>query len=202
MRFLLATRRRPIAAAIAATALSLSLASHVDASTFIRSGLEELATTNERIVLARVVDAHSYWNDEKTFILTDYLLATDETIKGAADREVSITLMGGTVDGTTSLIVGGAELAPGRSYLLFLSPADLPGAPRSLSVRDHCQGAFEIRADKGVLRAVSQAQKHALLPDRDGLSQPPGAAEGIALDTLIQQLQTLVRGAAAPELKK
>ena len=187
--------------ALLALCLSLGLAGSASASTFIRAGLEELAVSNQQIVVGRVIDAVSYWNDDKSFILTDVTLATDETIKGEAAGAVTLTLMGGTVGDTSSLIVGGAELVPGRSYLLFLAPNDLPGAPRVLSVRDHSQGVFEITAKDGQLRAVSQASRHALLPDGHGALEAPGGKEGFVLDALIDNLRQTLRRKAANEVR-
>lgn len=186
------TRRGPLAAAIVATALSLSLSGNADASTFVRAGLEQLATSNQRIVLAQVIDAVSYWNSEGTFILTDYTLQTDETLKGESVERITITLMGGTVGDRSVLVVGGAALEAGRSYLLFLSPNNLPGAPQALSVRDHSQGVFEITAKNGGLRAISQANGHALLADKAGATEPPGAIDGVDLNEMISDLRRIV----------
>jgi hypothetical protein len=163
------------------------------ATTLVRTGLDDLVARNERVVVGEVVDAISYWNEDKTFILTDVRIAPDETIKGKAEGELTVTLLGGKVGDLTTLIVGGAELIPGRSYVLFLKPEKLPGARQVLTLPDHCQGAFEIVTQKGELRAVSQANRHPLLPDRGGLRDAPGGAEGFRLDTLLENLRGTVK---------
>ncbi|MCB1037888.1 MAG: hypothetical protein KDD47_28900, partial [Acidobacteria bacterium] len=130
-------------------------AGSLQATTLIRMGLGELVTANETIVLGEVVDAESYWNAEGTFILTDVTFKAVETIRGSAPGSLTVTLMGGTVGELTSLIIGGPELIPGRSYLLFLNPETLPGAEGVTTVRDLCQGAYDLRTDEsGALRAV------------------------------------------------
>lgn len=165
----------------------------LDATTLIREGLDDLVASNERVVLGEVVDAVSYWNQDKTFILTDVRIAPAETIKGKAESELTVTLLGGTVGDLTTLIVGGAELIPGRSYVLFLNPENLPGVGRTLTVSDHCQGAFEVTAKGGELRAVSQATRHPLAPDRNGFADVPGGTEGFPLHTLLETLRSTVK---------
>ena len=168
-------------------------AAPLGATSLVRASLDELAAGNERVVLGEVVDAVSYWNQDKTFILTDVRFAPAETIKGQAEGELTVTLMGGRVGDLTTLIVGGAELIPGRSYLLFLNPENLPGAERALTARDHCQGAFEVEMKGGELRAASQANRHPLVPDKSGYVDAPGGVEGFPLDALLQSLRDTVK---------
>lgn len=172
-----------------------ALGSSVHATTLIRAGLEDLVAGNKTVVMAEVLDAVSYWNSEGTFILTDVTVKTVETIKGqAADHGTfTLTLMGGTVGDLTTLIVGGPELIPGGSYVLFLNEESLPGAASVTTVRDLCQGVFEIRATKtGALKAISQANRHPLVPDRQGYVDAPGGVGGFPLGALIQSLRQTV----------
>ena len=89
----------------------------------------------------------------------------------------------------TTLILGGPELIPGRSYVLFLNEEDLPGAKAVTTVRDHCQGVFDLRVEKsGELRAVSQANSHPLVPDSKGYLDAPGGIEGFTFDVLAESV--------------
>jgi hypothetical protein len=169
--------------------LAMWAAAPLGATTLIRAGLDELVASNERVVLGEVVDAVSYWNQDKTFILTDVSIAPAETIKGKAEGELTVTLLGGTIGDLTTLIVGGAELIPGRSYVLFLNPDKLPGAGQTLTIPDHSQGAFEVTVKEGKLRAVSQANRHPLAPDHHGYTDAPGGVEGFPLDALLKSLR-------------
>lgn len=164
----------------------LTLAVPASATSLVRRGIEALTLDSETIVQGSVVDIHSYWNASHTLILTDVRLRPSKFFKGEAVEDVILTVMGGTVGGTTTLILGGPELAPGREYVLFLSHGDLPGAPARLTVRDLCQGAFAVRKD----RAFSAALGEPLLPDAQGLTDVPGGVEGLSLETLAQ----LIRG--------
>lgn len=89
--------------------LAMWIAAPLGATTLARTGLDELVAGNDRVVVGEVVDAISYWNEDRTFILTDVRVAPTETIKGKAKGELTLTLLGGTVGDLTTLIVGGAE---------------------------------------------------------------------------------------------
>ncbi len=191
--------RRGVALAIALAAGTAGAAAPAGATTLVRAGLEDLTATNETIVVGEVLSAHSYWNDEGTFILTELRVAPVEVLKGrVSGRELAVTLMGGTVDDLTTLIVGGARLVPGGSYVLFLDRTDLPGAPRALTVRDHGQGAFDVVLRDGVLRAVSQASRLALLPDVFGEAGAPGGAEGLVFEEMVESIRELAGRRGGP----
>ena len=173
-----------------AVAIAASLAVPASATTLRRMGLEELVAGNKTIVVGQVLDARSYWNKDKTFIMTDVRIAVNETIKGNVQNEVKVTLMGGRVGDLTTLILGGAELIPGKSYLLFLNEENLLGK-RTATVRDLCQGAFDLVIGKDGLRAVSQANRHPLIPDHLGYIDAPGGVEGIPFNAMVQSIRQL-----------
>lgn len=177
---------------LAALAMVAGVAAPAAATTLIRQSLEDLVAGNSTIVVGEVVDVNSYWNAEATFILTDVRVAARDVLKGRLEsKEFTITLMGGTVGDLTTLIVGGAELVPGSSYVLFLNRENLPGAQRVRTVRDHIQGAFDIVLGKDGLRAISQANRHPLVPDKRGIAEPPGGAEGLPLGTMMQSIREI-----------
>jgi hypothetical protein len=178
---------------LAVALVSLAVAP-AGATTLIREDLDPLVAGNAAIILGEVLGVSSHWNDEGTLILTDVRIAPLEVFKGGfKDREITVTLMGGTVGDLTTLIVGGAELIPGKSYVLFLNREDLPGAKGVRTVRDHSQGAFDIVLAKDGIRAVSQANRHPLVPDAKGITEPPGGRQGLPLDTLRQEIRELVK---------
>jgi hypothetical protein len=185
---------RKVQRTVLALAAVTAIAAPTHATTLRRMGLEELVKANGSIVVGEVVDVHSYWNEEGTFILTDVRVAPVEVIHGKpVQGDLTLTLMGGTVGDLTTLIVGGAELAPGRFYVLFLNPEDLPGARQALTVRDHCQGVFEIVADKAGVRAISQASRHPLVPDAVGSTTPPGGRDGLPLAAMVRSLRQIAQ---------
>src|SRR5262245_65303494 len=111
----------------AALAVGLAITAPASATSLIRAGLDELTRKNSTVLVGEVIDAESYWNPEGTFILTDVHIATRDVLKGkGVGNETTVTILGGSVGDLSALIVGGAELIPGRSYLLFLNSDDLP----------------------------------------------------------------------------
>lgn len=187
----------------AVLAVVVSAVVPVGATTLVRAGLDELVAGNGTIVVGEVLDAQSYWNADGTFILTDLRVSAVEVLKGRPEsRELTVTTMGGTVGETTTLIVGGPVLVPGRSYVLFLEREELPGG-RFLTVRDLVQGVFEVRDGEAGLQAVSQANTHPLLPDRHGENRPPGGERGLELEYLVQSIHQLAtpRANHRPEVK-
>jgi hypothetical protein len=179
-------KRGAVALAIAASTMSAG------ATTLIRASLDDLAARNRAIVVGEVVEAKSYWNKDHTFILTDVRLALDDVLKGDVSKELKVTIMGGRVGDLTTLIVGGPELIPGNSYVLFLNEESLPGVERALTVRDLSQGAFEVKIGRGGLRAVSQASGQSLVPDRSGFSEAPGGVEGLPFLEMVQSVRDTV----------
>lgn len=165
----------------------VALAPTAAATTLVRRGLEALTLDSESIAHVRVLDLHSYWNADHTFILTDVRARNLESLRGAPSETVVFTVLGGTVGPTTTLIVGGPDIAAGAEYVLFLSRVDLPGAPARLGVRDLSQGVFDVVDG----RAVSQAVREVLVPDAQGLTDAPGGAEGLPLAALVQQVRDL-----------
>jgi hypothetical protein len=189
---------------VMALAIAAGVVAPASATTLVRASLDKLVADNATVVVGDVVDSSSYWNEDGSFILTDVRFAVSETLKGRpSGREITITLMGGRVGDLTTLIVGGAQLIPGRSYVLFLNAENLPGVQGALTVRDHVQGAFDLVLAKDGLRAVSQANSHPLVPDAKGYLDAPGGVEGMPLTAMIQSIHESIerRQGAGPEVQ-
>lgn len=172
--------------------IAVGTVASAEATTLRRASLEDLVAGNRTVIVGEVRDSHSYWNEERTFILTDVRIAAKDVLKGnPRTRDLTITVLGGTVDGLTTLIVGGAELIPGKSYVLFLNEDDLPGVKAVPTVREHSQGVFEVVRARDGVRAISQAKGHPLVPDALGFVDPPGGAEGLLLDKMVQEVREI-----------
>ena len=176
-----------------AFAIAASVVAPLSATTLVRASLDEMVAGNKSVVVGEVVDSRSYWNADHSFILTDVELAVADVAKGARRDNLTVTIMGGRVGDITTLIIAGPELIPGKSYVLFLNEEQLPGG-RALTVRDLAQGTFEVKLGKeGDLRAVSQANAHALLPDAFGSFKAAGGAEGFPLTSMVQSIRDIER---------
>lgn len=181
-----------------ALAIAAGVAAPAGATTLVRASLDKLVRGNATVVVGEVVDAHSYWNDEGTFILTDVRVVADDVVKGkVSDREFTVTLMGGRVGDLTTLIVGGPELLPGRAYVMFLNNEDLPGVKKALTVRDLVQGVYDLEVGGDGVRAISQANRHPLVPDSLGYVDAPGGVEGLPYEAMLESIRTIAKN---PEL--
>jgi hypothetical protein len=173
-------------------AMAAAAAMPASASILARRSLEDLVAYNGIIVLGDVVETHSFWNREGSFILTEARVVTHEVLKGKLkSHEITVTLPGGTVGGLTAVIVGGAQLAPGRSYLLFLNRKSFLGAKDVLAVGDLAQGVFEVVTRPGGARAVSQARDRELMPDLFGERAALGGPQGLPLEALRKSIHDL-----------
>jgi hypothetical protein len=173
-------------------AIAAAAAVPASASTLARRSLDDPVAYNGLIVLGDVVETHSFWNRDGSFILTEARVVTHEVLKGKLERqEITVTLPGGTVGELTAAIVGGARLEAGRSYLLFLNRKSFLGAKDVLAVGDLAQGVFEVVAAPGGERTLSQAHAQELVPDLFGERAALGGSQGLPLEALRKSIHDL-----------
>ncbi len=156
------------------------------------ASLYDLSTRNSTILTGKVVDSHSYWNSDGSWIVTDYRVSPGQVIKGAVmEQELILTMIGGRVGETTVLIPGAPLLEIGKSYLLFVNEMDLPGAAGAKTLTNHTQSVFDIVATEQGPRAISQAAPRS--PASIGDEASARGQEGLALDTLVEAIRAVVR---------
>ncbi|HET9767940.1 MAG TPA: hypothetical protein VFS60_13875, partial [Thermoanaerobaculia bacterium] len=90
------------------------------ASTFLAMSQEELVAGSAAVVDARVVQVKSFWNRERTAILTEAVVRVDETIVGEAPGFVKVRTFGGTVGRLRIDAPGFPTFERGARLLLFL----------------------------------------------------------------------------------
>ncbi|MEA2163042.1 MAG: hypothetical protein QOK37_1169 [Thermoanaerobaculia bacterium] len=79
----------------------------------------QLADRSDAVVVATVRDAAARVRADGA-IVTDYRLAVEETLKGAASGTITVTETGGTVDGRFTYISDSAVYTPGERVMVFL----------------------------------------------------------------------------------
>jgi hypothetical protein len=157
--------------------------SQAHATSLIHRNLNALTDENEFVVDGQVLKTESYWNQGA--IWTDVTVKTNQVLKGIyLPDHFQITLLGGTVGEITSLVIDGAQLDPGKEYILFLHHEDFPGAPNRLTIPDHIQGVFQVSNG----RATSQAAGHSLIPDSLSEDIAPGGEAGLALGEIKSEI--------------
>ncbi|MEW5849090.1 MAG: hypothetical protein AB2A00_09755 [Myxococcota bacterium] len=88
--------------------------------------LSELARGSSHICTGTVTAQRTGWDARRQLILTTTELHVDRCVKGAGPR-ITITEVGGTVEGTTLNNPGQAHYREGQSYLVFLTSRETGG---------------------------------------------------------------------------
>lgn len=87
---------------------------------------EEMIGLASHIVVARVIERETRWNEQRTLIVTEYTLAVEKSLKGGPPTLSHIVIPGGTLDGETHDTCLSVELTPEARYLLFLEDLERP----------------------------------------------------------------------------
>lgn len=148
-----------IFALIAAAALPAS------ASVFVAMDRAELVAASQAVVVGRVLDVRSFWNDDATAILTEAVVQVDETVAGDSPRIVTVRTFGGTVGSLRIEAHGFPTFERGKRMLLFLD-----GVGGTAEVVGYQQGQFRIvtRVSDGMDVAVPAVDAGATLVRMDG----------------------------------
>jgi hypothetical protein len=93
------------------------------ASIFVEVPLKMMCVESDHIVIARMISMNSYWGPNHQKIFTDITLEISDKIKGQLQKgdQIKMTLAGGTVDGITTLVIGGPRFIEGQESVLFIS---------------------------------------------------------------------------------
>ena len=74
------------------------LSSILQATQVLYRSPKQLGEESSLVILGKVRDVHSYWNESRSKILTETVVEVDETYKGQAGSLVRIVQLGGVVD--------------------------------------------------------------------------------------------------------
>ena len=164
--------------------LALALAAlPAAASTFLYQSQAELVAQADAVVEGRIVEVHSFWNAERTAILTEATLEVEDTVVGAAPSYVNLRTFGGQVGNYRIDAHGFPTFRLGERMLVFLEP-EQDGAQKVLGYQ---QGQFRIQGEPGREMAVSAFSTGARVLRRDGSEVP--APKPMPLAQLKQQLR-------------
>ncbi|OGU00768.1 MAG: hypothetical protein A2W29_13490 [Gemmatimonadetes bacterium RBG_16_66_8] len=167
---------------------ALLIASAACATQVLRLDTRELARSSSDIVIGTVDSTRSYWNAEHTRILTDITVVVSETLKGPGPSRLTLTQVGGEVDGMRLSVAGTAVFMSGEEALLFVW-RDAKGRAQ---VNGLAQGKFEIQRDpQGGERVVTRRIDGLALRDPRTLRavQPAERAGRVRLDDLKREIR-------------
>jgi hypothetical protein len=169
--------------ALSATAAGATQMMHLDT--------QALVTGSNDIVIGRVESVTPRWNATRTKIFTDVSLRVSRTLKGIPGDRITITQIGGEVDGVRYTVPGCAVFTPGEEALLFVW-RDRTGQAR---VNGLGQGKFDIRRDATSGEATVQRSVPGLAVSdarRLRLTGADEAAPRIPLDDLVREIQRVL----------
>jgi hypothetical protein len=147
------------------------LAPSVDATQVIYRSPQQLGQDATLVVDGRVTSVRSYWNETRSKILTEAVVAVEGTYKGARQSTVRIVQLGGIVGNVKMNVHGAVSWHDGEEVLLFLEPS-LPGA---YQVAGFSQGKYRIERDP---RSGKRFVQHVVPGGTEFLGAPgaPGTA--------------------------
>lgn len=132
-------------AAIALAVTALVFAATASATTVVKLSLKDLAKKSDAIVLARVDDQFSRYEQNKE-IYTYFTLRVLEPVKGAKNEQtITIRQLGGTVDNIASVVPGMPRFKNGEEVVVFLTQKDAAGYPWILGLE---QGKYTVIQDE------------------------------------------------------
>jgi len=164
------------------------VAAAAEGSTFLALSQEELTAGAAAVLQGRVLEVESFWNAERTAILSEALVSVDEVLVGRAPSVVRVRTFGGTVAGYTIEAHGFPRFAPGEETLLFLyrEPGD-----GSVRVYGYQQGQYRIETRGGERVAVPMiGERVRLLAPNGAVMRPAGP---LPLAELREQVRELGR---------
>jgi hypothetical protein len=165
-----------------AVACLIAAALPATASTFVAMDQAALIASSSAVVDGRVLDVRSYWNDDRTLIVSEARILVGDLIAGEAPNIVTVNTPGGEVGDYRVEAAGFPAFASGDRVVLFLSPDGT-----SYRVTGHAQGHFKVRTTNKGDVAVPTLGEGVRLFQKDGAQAP--ALAPVQLDDLKTQIR-------------
>jgi hypothetical protein len=178
--------------ALLALALALALvAPPAGATQVLHQTLRDLTVGSSDIVVGQIEGMQSHWNAAHTRILTDVTVRVSESLKGAGSATLTLTQLGGDLDGFRYAVAGSPLFRPGEQALLFV----WRDAKGQAQVNGLAQGKFDITTDAATgARTVQRVAEGLRIREVTRLSAVPGGqpAPGVALDDMVGEIRRIL----------
>jgi hypothetical protein len=167
--------------------LGATLAPSAFATQVLQQDTPALVQSSSDIVIGSVESAASHWNAKHTRIVTDVAVRVEESLKGANTPTVTLTQMGGDVDGMHLEVAGSPVFQRGQRSVFFLW-RDSKGRAQ---VNGLAMGKFDIERDPATGRAMVRRQLDGLTLTGKTRATTTNAAkpERMALDELRAEIR-------------
>ncbi len=173
------TKAALVVACFALIAANAALAQVYSAS------LEELATTSSAVVVGKTTNIRSFWNADRTQIMTEVTLQVDDQVAGNTGPETIVTIPGGRVGNSLYEVSDMPIFIEGEEVIVFLWQ-DPEG--RNL-VTGGAQGRIGIEVDQALNQRVVTSALPTVTPGQSAANardpQAVGAPEEKVLVTQI-----------------
>jgi hypothetical protein len=172
------------------------MASAAGATTLQHLDTRALTHGSHQIVVGTVERVESRWDERRTRIFTDVTLRVSRSLKGAPAERVTLTQLGGEVDGVRVTVHAAPVFVPGQETLVFVW-RDRNGRAQ---VNGLAQGKFDITVGPGGRRFVRRTTPGLEISDARTLGMVRGLsmeAAQVDLDGLIAEI-----GAAVAEERR
>jgi hypothetical protein len=176
------------------TAVILSLALGVPAARatqMLHLDTQALVLGSDDIVVGQVESLQPHWNAAHTKIFTDVSVRVTQALKGGAVDRMTLTQLGGEMDGMRYTVPGCPAFVPGEEALLFV----WRGTRGHPQVSGMAQGKFDIQRDPATGEATVQRSVPGLaVRDARQLRLVPQgqAAPRIPLNDLVREIQQVL----------
>jgi hypothetical protein len=177
---------------LCAAALALALSARGSSATeIVHLDTRALVLESSDIVVGHVQSTRSYWNASHTKIFTDVTVGIAEALKGGAGAQLTLTQLGGEVDGVRYNVPLSPMFTPGEDALLFV----WRGPSGRAQVNGLSQGKFEIRTDAAGRRTVQRALPGLAVSDARSLRLVPEGARApeIPLDAMMGEIRRVLQ---------
>ena len=155
----------------------LLLASVAGASQVVHLDTRGLTHESSDIVIGKVGEQRAHWNAAHTMIVTDVTILVDQALKGGVAGTLTLTQVGGEVEGMRYDVEGSPRFTTGEDVLIFVW-RDAQGRPQ---VDGLGQGKFEIRRDPATgERSVQRSLPGLGVGDARSLRAQPTGGRGNA----------------------
>ena len=170
-------------------AVGLASASPTGATTMRHLDTRALTLGSSDIVVGQVEAVRPRWSADHRKLFTDVDVRVSQSLKGATAERITLTQLGGELDGVKVSVPGGPLFKPGNEALLFVW-RDAKGRPQ---VNGMAQGKFDIERDAatGTLMVQRNTPGFAVKDVKSLVgTQSAAAAPRLPLDDLVREIKS------------
>lgn len=171
-----------------ALALLLLTAAPALSTTVLRFSLDELVERADLIVHGTCGEVRG--RETPDGVVTDVTIHVTRALKGSAGETLQFTTYGGATESRGTFIAGSPQFEKGEELLLFLDRPNRVGYRMAIGMS---QGKYTVHEDASGRKVATRNLAGLRFVDpRTGEVEEAGPEQGVALDELLQTIQSAV----------